>query len=224
MIHGVSLPVHRGRAFPAALEQVKRADGVLGILWAGSSARGQADEHSDLDFYVLVSGSRRWRVSFMAGGAPVEAFYNPARQLRREIEQKESSTLFMLAGGRVMMGHPDLDELISEARQTLESGRPATPLTEFQRHIGVDLVWEARSTQGQAIHSYTCMEAVKSLVRALYQQRGWWDVNGREPESAELLAVLEADTDARQPALEAFALHVLGSLAWTESRTEAEEV
>jgi hypothetical protein len=64
---GISLPPHLEWAFPSALERIKQAEAVLGIVWAGSSARGQVDEHSDLDFYVLVAGNVRHRVSFMAG-------------------------------------------------------------------------------------------------------------------------------------------------------------
>ncbi|WP_407571346.1 nucleotidyltransferase domain-containing protein [Deinococcus altitudinis] len=220
--------------YVSALERVKQADGVLGIVWAGSAARGQADLHSDLDFYVLVSGDRRWRTSFMAGAAPVEAFYNPARQIRKYIAQGDASSMFMLAEGRVVLEHPELEALILEARQTLAAGRPAKLLASDESHTAVDEVWETRSVVGQPIHVQVAMQAVKRIVGALYQQRGWWDTKPkhwpgdlalRDAQAAGLLlAVLEAGADTLQAALEALALYVLGSLDWAESSTVPEEV
>jgi hypothetical protein len=230
----IGLPLHLATGYLSALVRVKQAEGVLGIVWAGSAARGQADRYSDLDFFVLVSGTVRHRVSFMAGGAPVEAFYNPAGQIRRYISQGDASALFMLAEGRVMLEHPELEALILEARQTLAAGRTATPLTGDERHTAVDEVWEARSVVGQPIHVQVAMQSVKRIVSALYQQRGWWetkpkhwpsDLATREAEAAGLLAaLLDADTSTRQSALEALALHVLVSLDWGESSTVPEEV
>lgn len=230
----IGLPLHLATGYISALERVKQAEGVLGIVWAGSAARGQADLYSDLDFFVLVSGDRRYRVSFMAGAAPVEAFYNPARQIRRYIAQGDASSMFMLAEGRVVLEHPELEALILEARHTLAAGRFAKPLTSDQRHTAVDEVWEARSVVGQPIHVQVAMQAVKRIVGALYQQRGWWDTKPkhwpsdlalRDTQVAGLLqVVLEADADTRQAALEALALYVLGSLDWAESSTIPEEV
>ena len=51
---------------------------VLGVVWAGSAASGDADGHSDLDFYTLVSGQERWRMSWVVEGVPVEVFCNSA--------------------------------------------------------------------------------------------------------------------------------------------------
>lgn len=231
---GISLPPHLEWAFPSALERIKQAEAVLGIVWAGSSARGQADEHSDLDFYVLVAGNVRHRVSFMAGGAPIEAIYNPAQQIGKEIVQGDASTLSMLTERRVVLEHPELSALIAEARQKLKGGRPAKPLSDFQSHVAVDAVWEAKSATGQSIHSYKVMEAVNLLLNAFYHQRGWWDVkpkhwlsdlDQRDLKSAGLLlALLKTHETKWQPALEALALHVLGGLAWSESSTEPEQI
>ena len=229
----VGLPLHLATGYISALERVKQAEGVLGIVWAGSSARGEADLHSDLDFFALVSGDRRWRVSFRAGAAPVEAFYNPARQIRRYIAQGDASSMFMLAEGRVVLEHPELAALILEARQALAAGRTAKLLASDQRHTAVDEVWEARSVVGQPIHVQLTMQAVKRIVDTLYQQRGWWDTKPkhwpsdlalRDTQAAGLLqAVLQASTATRQAALEALALHVLGSLDWAESSTVPED-
>ncbi|GGJ63758.1 nucleotidyltransferase domain-containing protein [Deinococcus aquiradiocola] len=205
--------------------------GVLGVLWCGSAARGEADRHSDLDFLALVSGETRWRESFAVLGTPAEAFYNPAAQLRHDVRDGDASTLFMLAEGRVMTPHPVLSELQTAARERLHAGRPPEPLTPFTRHVLVDAVWEARATQDTPLHALVALDTTRRLVRALYAQRGWWDtkprqwlpdLSGRDPAASDLLSrVLTATRDAeRQAALEALAVRVTADLNWVESATD----
>ncbi|GGQ93628.1 hypothetical protein [Deinococcus ruber] len=218
-------------AFPAALRRVLDIPEVLGVVWAGSAAREEADEHSDLDFYTLVSGQERWRMSWVVGGVPVEVFCNAAGWHEQYAQRQDASSLAMLLFGRVVVSHPKLLELIEQARAVWEAGRTPEPLTPAERHRLTDEVWEARSMVGQPGYVLESMTALRKLIHALYAVRGWWDckpkhwtadLERRDPEAArQMRAVLEtASDDSQQSALEAFALHVLGSLDALESVTE----
>ncbi|EYB67736.1 hypothetical protein DEIPH_ctg033orf0170 [Deinococcus phoenicis] len=218
-------------ALPAALARVVATPGVYAVLWCGSAARSEADEHSDLDFHALVTGSHRWRSSLVVEGVPVEVFHNPPRKVRAMFAEPDHASVAMFAQGRVLMDHPDLADLGEEARALLAAGPKSRPLTPFQQHILVDEVVEARSTQAGPLHAFHVANAADRLVRALYATRGWWevkprswlaDLTGKDPSAAHHLhAALNAPTPTeRQAALEALALCVLESLTYGESATE----
>lgn len=196
---------------------------------------GRADAYSDLDFHALVTGDRRWRSSFVVDGVPVEAFYNPVRKVRDMFAQPSAATLAMFAQGCVLVPHPDLDALITEARALFARGPVPRPPTPAERHLLVDEVVEARSTLGEPMHLYVVASAAGQLIRALYTARGWWevkprhwlrDLEGRDPTSARHLhSILTIPgPDARQTVLEALALRVLNSLDYGERATEAQPV
>ncbi|WP_102125340.1 hypothetical protein [Deinococcus planocerae] len=218
-------------ALPAALSRVTAAPGVYAVLWCGSAARGEADEHSDLDFHALVTGDHRWRSSFVVDGVPAEVFHNPPRTVQVRFAQGEAATVAMFAGGRVLVPHPDLDALVAEARALYAAGPAPRPPTPAERHLLLDEVIEARAAVNEPMHPYLVASAAGRLVRALYAARGWWEVGprrwlsdlaAREAEAAQPLhAALNAlQPDERQAALEALALCVLGSLEYGESATE----
>lgn len=222
-------------ALPAALARVTSTPGVYAVLWCGSAARGEADAHSDLDLHALVTGDQRWRSSFVVDGVPVEAFHNPARKVRAMFAVPDAASLAMFAGGRVLVPHPDLEALIAEARALYAAGPVPRPLTPAGRHLLVDEVVEARSTQAGPMHAFHVVGAAARLVRALYAARGWWevkprawlsDLQGRDPQAARhLQAALNGDSSGvRQAALEAFALCVLENLTYGESATEPQHV
>ncbi|ULH16113.1 hypothetical protein MF271_05670 [Deinococcus sp. KNUC1210] len=222
-------------AFPAALRRVLDIPEVLGVVWAGSAAMGEADEHADLDFYTLVSGQERWRLSWVVDGVPVEVFCNAAGWHEQYAERQDASSLAMLLAGRVVLSHPKLLELIEQARVVWEAGRTPEPLAPAERHKLTDEVWEARSMVGQPGYVLQSMASLKKLIPALYQVRGWWDckpkhwttdLERRDPEAArQVRAVLEAAADdQRQAALDVFALSVLGSLDALESVTQRQSL
>lgn len=229
------LPAPLARALPVALGRIRATPGVLGIVWCGSAAQGLADEHSDLDFHVLVEGEHRWISTFAVDGVPVEVFHNPIVKVRAMIEEPDAATLAMYAGGRVLLNHPELDVLTVQARVRLAAGCVPRELSAFERHKLVDQIWEGRSAVGQPIHSLLAMETLDRLVHALYAVRGWWDVKPkhwlvdlevRDPVAADHLRAALETTDAhtRQAALEALALMVLDNLKPVEGGTLPEPV
>lgn len=222
-------------ALPAALARIAATPGVYGVLWCGSAARQEADAHSDLDFHALVTGNHRWRSSFVTGGVPVEVFHNPVRKIRAMFMKPDHAAIAMFAGGRVLLEHPELTELVEEARALYTAGPSPRPLTPAARHFLVDEVIEARAATGEPVHPLIVASAAGRLVRALYTTRGWWEVKPRhwlrdlavrEPDTARHLeAALNAPRAAqRQAALEALALRLLGDLEYRESATEPEPV
>ena len=56
-------------------------DGLAGLLLTGSLARGEGDEHSDLDLYVLVDRPWRQRRTRWVDGVEVELFLNPVARI-----------------------------------------------------------------------------------------------------------------------------------------------
>lgn len=224
-------PAHLKAAFPTALRRVLEIPEVLGVVWAGSAAVGEADRHSDLDFYTLVSGQERWRMSWVVDSVPVEVFCNSVGWHEQYAQNQDTSSLAMLLTGRVVLEHPKLLGLIEQARVVWTTGRTPKPLTPAERHTLTDVVWEARSMVGQPGHLMESMSALRALIHALYRVRGWWetkpkhwmaDLEKRDPGAARhMCAALHPVPDPqRQAALEVFALHVLGSLEALESSTE----
>lgn len=222
-------------AFPVALRRVLDIPELMGVVWVGSAARGEADAHSDLDFYTLVSGHERWRMSWVVEGVPVEVFCNSAGWHEQYAQRQDASSLAMLTTGQVVLEHPKLLELIEQARAVWKAGRTPKPLTTAERHTLTDAVWEARSVIGQPSYVLESMTTLRSLVHALYGARGWWDTKPKywladlarhDPaEARQVRAVLETLLDKqRQAALEVFAFHVLGSLDALESTTERQSI
>ncbi|MFD1730130.1 hypothetical protein ACFSC4_01845 [Deinococcus malanensis] len=100
---------------------------MYAALWCGSASRGEANEYSDLDIHVLVTGNERWRSHFTVQvngqAVPVEVFHNPAGQIMALLAQEDGATTAMYAHGRAVLPHPDLNKLILEARARYASGR-----------------------------------------------------------------------------------------------------
>lgn len=223
-------------ALPAALARIAATPGVFAVLWCGSAVRGEADDHSDLDFHALVTGDHRWRSSFAVDGVPVEVFHNPVRKVRAMFAAPDHATVAMFAQGRAALPHPDLAALMTEARAIHAAGPAPRAPTPAERHLLVDEVVEARSLVGDELHALVALGAAGRLVRALYTARGWWEVKPRAwlddlgrhaaPEGELLCRVLTAPTASeRQAALDALALAVLpGGLAYGESATDPQRV
>ncbi|MPY65795.1 hypothetical protein F8S09_03665 [Deinococcus sp. SDU3-2] len=223
-------------ALPAALARITATPGVYATLWCGSAARGEADEHSDLDFHALVRGDHRWRGSFVVDGVPVEVFHNPVRKVRAMFAAPDHATVAIFAQGRPVIPHPDLTALVAEAGATYAAGPAPRPLTPAERHMLLDEVIEARSLVRDEMHALVALNAAGRLIRALYAARGWWEVKPRAwlrdleqhaaPEADLLRRVSTVPMPAqRQAALEALALAVLPEgLTYGESTTEPQRV
>lgn len=223
-------------ALPAAIERLRQTPGLLGALWCGSASRGEAQEGSDLDFHVLVSGDERWRNNFVLAGVPVEVFHNPARKVRAMFENNDGDTIAMFAEGKVVIPHPELEKLILEARERWQAGPPAQPPTDFERFAVLESVMDTRAQVHEPIHVALVMFfLVRQVIPLLYRSRGWWeiqekywlrDLQSRAPDlAADLRTALSTPHPAqRQAAFEALALRLTGDFTYRDVLGERQPV
>jgi predicted nucleotidyltransferase len=198
-----NLPVRFLKAAKLGLLKILEQPEVLGVLLAGSVAQGLADEHSDLDFYVVTHGKQRWRGCWQLEQTPVEYFFNPAEYLQRTI-QTDASALQILATGIVIIPHPELGKLQHLARDILAAPRPINhDELEFDRFNTVECVLETRSAFGTEAYRYILPQAVVYILKAIYRKHGWWEVRAK--------SVL-SDLRQRAPELEKLATQALGDL------------
>ncbi|WP_145999373.1 nucleotidyltransferase domain-containing protein [Deinococcus sp. UR1] len=218
---------------PAALRRIRETPGLLGVLWCGSAARGEANAHSDLDFHVLVEGDERWRANYVVDGLPVEVFHNPARKVRAMFAAAQGDTITMFAEGRVLLPHPELDALVAEARALHAAGPAPRALTGQERFRLIEEVMDARALAdaGDPLHVLVACRAAELALEGLFGVRGWWRVKPqhwlptlqeRDPAAAHDLRTLltTPDAGARQSALEALAVRVTGDLTYQEGGSE----
>lgn len=218
---------------PAALRRIRETPGLLGVLWCGSAARGEANAHSDLDFHVLVEGDERWRANYVVEGVPVEVFHNPARKVRAMFAAAQGDTITMFAEGRVLLPHPELDALVAEARALHAAGPAPRALTGQERFRLIEEVMDARALAdaGDPLHVLVACRAAELALEGLFGLRGWWRVKPqrwlptlqeRDPAAAHDLRTLltTPDAGARQSVLEALVVRVTGDLTYQEGGSE----
>ena len=218
---------------PAALRRIRETPGLLGVLWCGSAARGEANAHSDLDFHVLVEGDERWRANYVVDGLPVEVFHNPARKVRAMFAAAQGDTITMFAEGRVLLPHPELDALVAEARALHAAGPAPRALTGQERFRLIEEVMDARALAdaGDPLHVLVACRAAELALEGLFGLRGWWRVKPqrwlptlqeRDPAAAHDLRTLltTPDAGARQSVLEALVVRVTGDLTYQEGGSE----
>jgi hypothetical protein len=105
---------------------LERFQPVLGIIVAGSILRGQGDERSDLDTFVIFEGDYRQRVQKLFNGVRFEIFANPPRRVPmyflEEQSDGEPSTAHMVATGHILLNRsPVIDTLRQQAQEMLQS-------------------------------------------------------------------------------------------------------
>ena len=123
---------------------LERFQPVLGIIVAGSILRGQGDEHSDLDTFVIFEGDYRQRVQKFFNGVRFEIFANPPRRVPmyflEEQTDGEPSTAHIIATGHVLLNRsPLVDTLRQQAHENLQN--PPTYSASFltmQRYFAAD--------------------------------------------------------------------------------------
>jgi hypothetical protein len=162
---------------------------VIGVLLAGAVAQGIADQHSDLDFYVVTNGKQRWRGCWVLEQTPIEYFFNPAEFLHTTI-QNDAAALQILATGVVVLAHPELEKLQAIARAALSAPRPTnSDELEFDRFNTIECVLETRSAFGTTAYGYILSQAVVYIIKAIYRKNAWWEVRAKSVLSHCLLRV-----------------------------------
>lgn len=223
-------------ALPVALDRITATPGVYAVLWCGSASRGEANEFSDLDFHALVKGDHRWRSNFVANDVPVEVFHNPPRKVRAMLAEGDTSTIAMLAQGKILVPHADLQALVQEAQAIYTAGRSPRPITEIERFALIDEIMDARAQINDPIHILTVMNVLqRQIIPLLYTVRGWWDVKReywltdlqiKDPQMAHEFKIILTTTDAqqRQDAVEKLAVLIAGDLTYRDGSSEKQLV
>jgi hypothetical protein len=117
---------------------------VLGIIVAGSILRGQGDERSDLDTFVIFEGDYRQRVQKLFNGVRFEIFANPPRRVplyfAEEQNDGEPSTAHMIATGHILLNRSPLIETIRQQAQEMLQNPPnySASFLTMQRYFAAD--------------------------------------------------------------------------------------
>lgn len=173
----------------------------------------------------------------MVQGVPVEVFHNPAHTVRAMFAAGEGDTITMYAQGRVVLPHPDLHALTTEARRLYAAGPTPRPVTQQERHRLIDEVLDARALAetGDPLHVLIACRAASLAVEGWYTARGWWGVKAqgwlpglteRDPDAAaDLRTVLtSAEAHTRQRALEALVRRVAGDVSYSDGQSDPQRM
>ncbi len=197
------------RALKQVVAQVKQEFGpeLLGILLAGSAARGTPFRRSDLELYVLHRAPWRQRRTFFVEDVEVELFINPIHQIRREFRDVEHpSTFAMFAQGQILHDPEGcLAGLVEEARRAWDRPRPAlTPVAvERTRYLLTDHLLDVKdqAERDEEAAGYLILFTLQAALDAHYRiQRRWGvkpkyllaDLREQAPELAVLVESLAA--------------------------------
>lgn len=107
---------------------LKRFDKVLGIIAAGSILRGNGDENSDIDTFIIIDSDYRQRIQKFFNGVRFELFVNAPQFIPQYFDEEQNggsaSTAHMLATGHVVLNQsPLIDKFRQEAQEILH-GKP----------------------------------------------------------------------------------------------------
>ena len=122
-------PASFQRALGIILEELTARADLVGILFFGSAARGEARIGSDLDLYAITSQAARGHLGRSIGDVPVEVSFGSVAQLREQVCQERAVVVHAFATGRLLLDRTNgaLLTLCREARTVWERG--PSPLT-----------------------------------------------------------------------------------------------
>lgn len=207
-------------ALEAALAYVVERFEPWAVVVAGTLVRGEGDERSDLDVYVLHDEPYRKRVQRWFGDTPVEIFVNPVSAVldyfKREEKARGPSTAHMLATGIALLGedNPRLETLRARARESLANPpqveKPALVRSRYGPATHVEDALDRRDADPG-----TAMRLLAKGVEGAIEH--WFRLAGRYfPRSKAVLAELEAE----DPELGSLARRFWGDDSW-DDRWEA---
>jgi hypothetical protein len=157
-------------------------DDVVAINLAGSVSRGEVDERSDIDLYVIIGGDLRHRDQRIFSGVPAEMFFNPEQRARKSFDadrlQGRAPGIALMAFGHIIY---DPDGVFAKLRQdalaAMEAG-PAVPDEQvtMQRYASVDRLDNALDVaqRDPAMARMLATEAVSQAIAVWFIERGGW--------------------------------------------------
>lgn len=115
----------------AVLTEITAIPEAEAVLFFGSVQRGEAQETSDLDLYVVTSGTEYWRVGRVQDGVEIELFFNPAPKMRERLQSGDPVSIHGFATGELLLDRSGAGaELVALGRELWAAG--PKPLTEWQ--------------------------------------------------------------------------------------------
>ncbi len=185
------------RALDLSLEDLQARTDVIGVLFFGSAARGEAQVGSDLDLYAITRQDRRGNLGRTVGTVPVEVSFGSIAQWRAHLEQERPAVVHAFATGQRLVDQSAgaLEALCQEARTLWARGPspiPAAAVLRYRFHLTdvvLDLAAMPEQSGATALLASAGMRQACEALCAI--DRAWL------PSMRHLLATL----DATHPAL-----------------------
>ena len=136
----VELPAPFQAALEAILGELALRDDVVGIVFFGSVARGEARSGSDLDLYAITAQDARGHLGRPVAGVPVEVSFGSIAQMTVQVRQELPTVVHAFATGHLLLDRAEgaLLALCQQALVTWERG-PSAPspstLLRFRFHL-----------------------------------------------------------------------------------------
>ncbi|MDR6555501.1 hypothetical protein [Paenibacillus qinlingensis] len=119
-------------AFHMFVDEAKLDGNVQGILFFGSAQRGQENETSDLDFYVIVAEDIGWNFKKYYNNVLIEAYYYPLKLWKKLIYESANIMHAFASGAIVYSISSEISELIELAISRYNKG--PEQLTPIQKN------------------------------------------------------------------------------------------
>ena len=207
-----SLPERYHAAARSALAFVfdEHSASVRAVTIGGSIVRGQGDETSDLDIWVVVAGDRRQRVQRWFDGVRCELFLNPEERILRYFAEEAPTGRVPSIGltlDGVVVHDPEgvAERLRAEARAVLDAGPTVSGFTiDQQRYGAVDSLDNARDVhdRDRLTSAVFLADALSHTLQLAYLLHGRWVPRPKDrrrligevcPEVVDLLERYESD-------------------------------
>lgn len=184
-----------------------RFNPVLGIIVAGSILRGEGDERSDIDTFVIFEGDYRQRVQKLFKGVRFEIFANPPQRVPQYFQEEQAdggaSTAHMIATGHILLNRaPIVDDLRKQAQEVLnEPPKYSATFLSLERYMAADSFENALDLRERdPAMGLTLLGAALARMLAYYFQKQGKYV----PRHKDMLAVLREDSPELAGLVEAF--------------------
>ena len=188
------------------LESWEKREDTLGAMICGSYVTGRANPGSDIDVYIVLDESSKFRErgNLILDGFLIEYFCNPPQSIRKYFEEENKSgkphTATMLSTGIVAFSKDgSLEMLVDEAIDWLQ--KPVSPIDstqlEFIKYHIWDMTDNLRKLYAQKkpsfVFSYHCFlsrllnDYSLFLGYSLFSEDQWWGVLTEETERTKYL-------------------------------------
>jgi hypothetical protein len=205
------LPPSFRRALDVMRTELTERPELVGILFFGSAARGEAGRGSDLDLYAITSQDARGHLGRLIDDVPVEVSFGSVAQMTAQIRNEQTTVVHAFATGRLLLDRTDgaLEALCREARELWTRGPgPVTPsaILRFRFHL-TDLVRDLEAMpERPAATALVGSECVRLALEALCATDQRWMPSTRKvldtlgDEYREVIRIVRQCADSGFPA------------------------